>query len=48
MDHYFPNSGWLRVRTDLYDRLARHKALCGHATLEQALESLLPAAEGGV
>jgi hypothetical protein len=48
MDHYFPNSGWLRVRKDLIDRLVRHKQCRGIPTLEQALESLLSVAEGGV
>jgi hypothetical protein len=47
MDHYFPNSGWLRVRKDLIDRLVRHKHNRGFPTLEQALESLLSTAEGG-
>ncbi|MDG3005447.1 DUF6084 family protein [Paludisphaera mucosa] len=47
MDHYYPNSGWLRLRSDLYERLSRHKTLGGHATLEQALDSLLTGAEGG-
>ena len=48
MDHYFPNSGWLRVRKDLVDRLVRHKQRRGDPTLENTLESLLCAAEGGL
>jgi Family of unknown function (DUF6084) len=41
MDIYFPNSRWLRVRKDIYDKLVRFKAQSAFPTLETALESLL-------
>ncbi len=37
----FPNSAWLRVRRDVFDRLYRFKAERGYATWEAALEALL-------
>ncbi len=43
MAQYFPGCGWLCVRTELLDRLARYKSRRGAATWEQALESLLQA-----
>ena len=45
MDHYYPNSAWLCLRKDVFDRLYRYKMRRGLPTWEQALESLLPAAE---
>lgn len=45
MDHYYPNSAWLSLRRDVFDRLARYKMRRGMPTWEQALESLLPAVE---
>ncbi len=42
MDHYYPNSAWLSLRRDVFDRLARYKMRSGMPTWEQALESLLP------
>jgi hypothetical protein len=47
MDHYYPNSAWLCVRTDLLDELSRYRYRNGLATWEQALERLL-SAEGMV
>jgi hypothetical protein len=44
MDHYFPNSSWLRLRRDVFDRLYQYKIDSGIATWEQAIESLLPPA----
>ena len=44
MDHYFPNSAWLRVRKDVFDRLHRYKAERSLPTWEEALDQLLPAA----
>jgi len=41
METYFPNSRWLRVRKDLYDRLVRYKSRSAFPTLEAGLESLL-------
>jgi hypothetical protein len=48
MDHYYPNSAWLCLRKDVFDRLYRYKSRRGLPTWEQALESLLPPAEGEV
>ncbi len=45
MDHYYPNSAWLSLRRDVFDRLARYKMRRGLPTWEQALESLLPVVE---
>jgi Family of unknown function (DUF6084) len=41
MDHYYPNSAWLRIRQDVFDRLHQYKMQAGLATWEEALESLL-------
>ena len=41
MDLYYPNSGWLRVRTDTLDRLQRFKATHALPTWDQAFEQLL-------
>jgi hypothetical protein len=45
MDHYYPNSVWLSLRRDVFDRLYQYKMRQGIATWEQALTSLLPAIE---
>ncbi len=42
MDLYYPNSTWLRLRRDVFDRLYEYKRNRGFATWEQAIESLLP------
>jgi hypothetical protein len=41
IDHYYPNSAWLRIRQDVFDRLHQYKMEAGIATWEEALESLL-------
>ena len=41
MDHYYPNSTWLCLDRDVFDRLLRYKAAAGPPTWEQAIESLL-------
>jgi len=41
MDIYYPNSAWLCLRRDAFDRLHQYKMSKGMATWEQALESLL-------
>jgi hypothetical protein len=41
MDHYYPNSAWLRLRRDVFERLYEYKRRHGLATWEQALENLL-------
>ena len=45
MDSYYPNSAWLSLRRDVFDRLYQHKMRLGLPTWEQALESLLPRVE---
>lgn len=42
MDHYYPNSAWLNLRRDTFERLQNYKTRGGLATFEQALENLLP------
>jgi uncharacterized protein DUF6084 len=48
MELYYPNSAWLCLRKDVFDRLAEHKRRRGLATWEQTLEWLLSPAEEGV
>lgn len=45
MDVYYPNSAWLRLRQDVFDRLQRYKSRAGLATWEEALERLLDPAQ---
>lgn len=45
MDAYYPNSAWLNLRRDVFDRLYLYKTQRGIPTWEQALESVLPAEE---
>jgi hypothetical protein len=44
MDLYYPNSAWLCLRQDVFDRLYRYKLRLGLPTWEQALETLLAGA----
>ncbi|HEY3973990.1 MAG TPA: DUF6084 family protein [Candidatus Sulfotelmatobacter sp.] len=54
MDSYYPNTAWLCLRRDLFERVYEYKVKHGIPTWEQALESLLEAqpevaiAEGAV
>ena len=41
MDHYYPNSAWLRLRRDAFERLYQYKMNRGLTTWEEAIESLL-------
>lgn len=41
MSHYYPNSAWLNLHRDTFDRLYRYKVEHGIPTWEQALEQLL-------
>ncbi|MEO7294340.1 MAG: DUF6084 family protein [Ginsengibacter sp.] len=41
MDTHYPNSRWLQIRKDIYERLVRYKALNKFHTLEECLESIL-------
>jgi hypothetical protein len=43
MEIYYPNSAWLCLRRDVFDRLYQYKMRHGIPTWEQALESILPA-----
>jgi hypothetical protein len=45
MDIYYPNSAWLRLRRDVFERLYEFKIQHGIPTWEQALERMLPALE---
>ena len=45
MEHYYPNSAWLRIRQDVFDRLHQYKMQAGMATWEEALEMLAGAGE---
>lgn len=41
MSHYYPNSAWLNLHRDAFDRLHQYKIEQGIPTWEQALERLL-------
>ncbi len=41
MEIYYPNSAWLSLRRDVFDRLHEYKMRRGIPTWEQAIESLL-------
>jgi hypothetical protein len=41
METYYPNSAWLCLHKDVFDRLCQYKVRQGIPTWEQALESLL-------
>lgn len=45
MEHYFPNSVWLRLHRDAFDRLYDYKLRMGYPTWEAAVESLLRESE---
>jgi Family of unknown function (DUF6084) len=45
MDLYYPNSAWLRLRRDVFERLYRFKVQQGLATFEEALDRMLEAVE---
>jgi Family of unknown function (DUF6084) len=42
IDTYYPNSAWLCLRRDVFERLNLYKMRRGIPTWEQALESILP------
>ena len=42
MDHYYPNTAWLCLRRDVFEKLARYKMEHAIPTWEQAIESLIP------
>ena len=45
MEHYFPNSAWIRLRRDAFDQLYDYKARMGLPTWDAAVEALLRACE---
>jgi hypothetical protein len=45
MDLYYPNSAWLCLRRDVFEKLFQHKVRQGVPTWEEMLESLLQGAE---
>lgn len=45
MDHYYPNSAWLCLNRDVFNRLYQYKLRNGLPTWEEALESLLDGVE---
>jgi len=47
MDLYYPNSAWLCLRRDVFERLQEYKVRRGIPTWEQMLESLLLEVEEG-
>jgi len=45
MDAYYPNSAWLCLRRDVFDRFHEYKMLNGIPTWEEAMDRLLASAE---
>jgi hypothetical protein len=45
MDFYYPDTAWLNLRRDVFERLYRYKMQYGIPTWEQALEKVLPMEE---
>lgn len=45
MDTYYPNTAWLCLRRDIFERVYEYKVRHGIPTCEQALESMLQAEE---
>jgi len=45
MDSYYPNSAWMSLRRDVFERLRQYKTQHGIPTWEQVLESVLPVEE---
>jgi hypothetical protein len=45
MDSYYPNTAWLSLRRDVFDRLYQYKTQHVIPTWEQALERILPVEE---
>jgi hypothetical protein len=48
MDLYYPNSAWLCLRRDVFERLYRHKVKMGTPAWEEMLEGLLEGAQARV
>lgn len=47
MEHYYPNTAWLSLQKDIFDRLLAYKRQRGLPTWEQTIEHLLLSASGG-
>ena len=45
MESYYPNSAWLCLHKDAFDRLHQYKVRHGIPSWEEAIESLIPAEE---
>lgn len=45
IESYYPDSQWLRVKRETYDKLQRYKAALAVPTIDQCLEKLLAQAE---
>jgi hypothetical protein len=45
MESYYPNSAWLCLRKDAFDRLYQYKVRQGIPSWEEVIESIVPAAE---
>jgi hypothetical protein len=45
MAAYYPNSAWLCLQRDAFDRLYQYKVLHGIPTWEEVLERILPVEE---
>jgi hypothetical protein len=41
MDHYYPNSAWLRIDHEIFDQIYRYKRQNGFTTCDDALRTLL-------
>ena len=48
IDSYYPNTAWLALRRDVFDRLYQYKMQNGLVTWEESLEGLLGALRQGV
>ena len=47
MDHYYPNSAWLNIRLDVFEKMQEYKMRRAIPSWEQAFESLLPTESPG-
>jgi hypothetical protein len=45
MDSFYPNSAWIRLQRDVFERLYEYKVRHGIPTWEQALERMLQTEE---
>jgi hypothetical protein len=45
MDEYYPNSAWLALQRDAFERLYEYKVRAGIPTWEQALDRMLAAVQ---